>query len=79
MIDIIALQALFGASIPISKKLLSYSPPFFLAGSRLFLAGIVLLAYNQFYKKRNYKKLESIYLPKQSKHPFYCFEKVLNA
>ncbi|MBN4082949.1 GNAT family N-acetyltransferase [bacterium AH-315-A23] len=33
----------------------------------------------QFYKKRNYKKLESIYLPKQSKHPFYCFEKVLNA
>lgn len=32
-----------------------------------------------FYKKRNYKKLENIYFPKQSKHPFYCYEKVLNA
>ncbi len=33
----------------------------------------------QFYKKRNYKILEAIYLPKQSKHPFYCFEKIINA
>ncbi len=53
MIDIVVLQALFGTSIPISKQLLSYCAPFFLAGSRLFLAGIVLIAYNQFYKKRS--------------------------
>ena len=32
-----------------------------------------------FYKKRNYTKLEAIYFPKQSKHPFYCFEKIINA
>lgn len=33
----------------------------------------------KFYEKRNYIKLESIYFPNQSKHPFYCYEKVLNA
>lgn len=32
-----------------------------------------------FYEKRNYVKLESIYFPKQSKFPFYCYEKVLDA
>ncbi|WP_456422587.1 GNAT family N-acetyltransferase [Lutibacter sp.] len=32
----------------------------------------------KFYKKRNYKKLETIYFYNQSKFPFYCFEKVLN-
>ena len=52
MIDIVALQALFGTSIPISKKLLQYAPPFFLAGSRLFLAGVILLCYSCLYKKK---------------------------
>lgn len=32
----------------------------------------------QFYEKRNYIKLESIYFPNQSEFPFYCYEKVLN-
>jgi ribosomal protein S18 acetylase RimI-like enzyme len=32
----------------------------------------------QFYEKRNYIKLASIYLPNQSEFPFYCYEKVLN-
>ena len=32
----------------------------------------------EFYEKRNYVKLESIYFPKQSELPFYCYEKVLN-
>ena len=32
----------------------------------------------EFYEKRNYVKLESIYFPKQSEFPFYCYEKVLN-
>ena len=32
-----------------------------------------------FYEKRNYTKLEVIYFPNQSEHPFYCYEKVLNA
>lgn len=33
----------------------------------------------EFYEKRNYIKLESIYFPNQSEYPFYCYEKVLNA
>ncbi len=31
----------------------------------------------KFYKKRNYKKLESINFPNQSEFPFFCFEKIL--
>lgn len=31
-----------------------------------------------FYEKRNYTRLENIYFPNQSEHPFYCYEKVLN-
>lgn len=30
----------------------------------------------KFYETRGYQKLESIYFPKQSKHPFYCYELV---
>ncbi len=32
----------------------------------------------EFYKKRNYIQLDAIYFPKQSEHPFYCFEKIMN-
>ncbi len=32
----------------------------------------------KFYEKRGYIKLESIFFPNQSVHPFYCYEKVLN-
>ena len=32
----------------------------------------------KFYEKRGYIKLESIFFPNQSAHPFYCYEKVLN-
>ncbi len=32
----------------------------------------------KFYETRNYKRLESIYFPKQSEFPFYCYELVLN-
>ncbi|PVW15229.1 GNAT family N-acetyltransferase [Marixanthomonas spongiae] len=30
----------------------------------------------KFYKARGYQKLSSIYFPKQSEHPFYCYELV---
>lgn len=30
-----------------------------------------------FYERRNYKRLGSIYFPKQSEHPFYCYELIL--
>ncbi|MFD1292995.1 GNAT family N-acetyltransferase [Lutibacter holmesii] len=32
----------------------------------------------QFYKQQNYTQLGAIYFPKQSEHPFYCFEKIVN-
>ena len=51
MIDIVALYALFGTSLPMSKILLVYSPPIFLAGIRLFVAGLILLAFNHFRQK----------------------------
>lgn len=31
----------------------------------------------KFYKLRGYNKLGEIYFPKQSKHPFYCYELIL--
>lgn len=31
----------------------------------------------KFYERRGYKRLGNIYFPKQSEHPFYCYEKVL--
>lgn len=31
----------------------------------------------RFYEARGYQQLESIYFPKQSEHPFYCYEKLL--
>jgi len=30
----------------------------------------------KFYETRGYKRLGNIYFPKQSKHPFYCYELV---
>lgn len=30
-----------------------------------------------FYKKRGYQQLEDVYFPKQSLHPFHCYELVL--
>lgn len=32
---------------------------------------------HKFYELRGYKRLENIYFPKQSEHPFYCYELVL--
>lgn len=31
----------------------------------------------KFYELRGYKKLDEIYFPKQSEHPFYCYELIL--
>ncbi|MDD7886093.1 GNAT family N-acetyltransferase [Flavivirga sp. 57AJ16] len=31
----------------------------------------------KFYEQRGYKRLGNIYFPKQSKHPFYCYELIL--
>jgi len=52
VIDVVVLHALFGTSLPISKYLLQFSPPFFLAGIRMFVAGLLLLVFNYFRKKQ---------------------------
>ena len=31
----------------------------------------------KFYERRGYRRLGSIYFPKQSEHPFYCYELIL--
>jgi len=31
----------------------------------------------RFYEARGYKRLGTIYFPKQSEHPFYCYEKLI--
>ncbi|TGV03491.1 GNAT family N-acetyltransferase [Flavivirga rizhaonensis] len=31
----------------------------------------------KFYEHRGYKRLGNIYFPKQSKHPFYCYELII--
>lgn len=31
----------------------------------------------KFYEQRGYKRLESVYFPKQSEFPFYCYELIL--
>lgn len=31
----------------------------------------------KFYEVRGYQRLENIYFPKQSEHPFYCYEKLV--
>lgn len=32
---------------------------------------------NVFYQKRGYKKLGDVYFPKQSEHPFHCYELIV--
>lgn len=33
----------------------------------------------RFYENRGYQRLEDVYFPKQSEHPFHCFELVLQS
>lgn len=49
---IFLLYALFATSFPISKMLLTYTPPIFLTAIRMIIAGSCLLAYQLLYKKR---------------------------
>jgi drug/metabolite transporter (DMT)-like permease len=48
MILIILLYALFATSFSMGKILLQYSPPIFLNGCRMFIAGSILLTYQYF-------------------------------
>lgn len=52
MVEIIALYALWGSSIPMSKKLLEYASPFVVAPVRMLAAGLLLLLLNLIRKKK---------------------------
>lgn len=52
MIEIFALHALWGSSIPMSKHLLSFASPFLLTPLRMIVAGFVLFLIN-FIRKKN--------------------------
>lgn len=51
---VILLYALFGSVFTIGKTGLEFSQPFFLVGSRMFLAGILILAYVYFFKRNDF-------------------------
>lgn len=53
MIEIIAVQALFGSSIPISKKLLSFAPPIWLTGIRMTIAGSLLMIFTMLWQRKS--------------------------
>ncbi len=52
---VILLFALFASLFGLSKATLAYSEPFFLIGSRMFLAGLLLLAHQFIYNRKNIK------------------------
>jgi ribosomal protein S18 acetylase RimI-like enzyme len=66
----------------VARKLLDFSETF--AQNNKY-ASIRLDTFSQnkrnqkIYEQRGYVKLEDIYFPKQSEHPFHCYEKLLNA
>ncbi len=51
---VILLFALFASLFGISKATLEYSEPFFLIGSRMFFAGILLLAHQFIWNRKNF-------------------------
>ncbi len=52
MFEIFALHALWGSSIPMSKKLLEFASPFLLTPIRMLVAGFILLFINVMRKKK---------------------------
>lgn len=51
---VLVLFALFASLFTLSKTALDYSEPFFLIGSRMTFAGILLLAHQYFFNKENF-------------------------
>ena len=52
MFSMVALQALWASSIPMSKIALQFTSPVFLTASRMLIAGALLLFYEQFFTKQ---------------------------
>ncbi|MBP6217932.1 MAG: DMT family transporter [Oligoflexales bacterium] len=54
MIQVVFLFAMFASIFGLSKASLEYSEPYFLVGSRMLLAGVLLLGYRAFIKPREF-------------------------
>ena len=54
MSNIFLLYALFASVFTISKTALDYSQPLFLVGSRMLLAGLILIGYQTFVSKEKF-------------------------
>ncbi len=54
MLLISLLQAIFGTSIPLGKMLLGFTSPIFLAGLRMFLAGVILIGYSYIFQRQHF-------------------------
>lgn len=61
MFYILLLYALFASVFTIAKTGLEYTQPFFLIGTRMILAGVVLLAYQKFVQKESFKFNQAIW------------------
>lgn len=59
MFFVILLYLLFASVFTTSKVALEYSAPFFLVGSRMLVAGLLLLGYQYFFKKEFHLKKKS--------------------
>lgn len=58
---VILLYAMFGSLFVISKGTLDYSEPFFFIGSRMFVAGLILLLHQFIWNRKQFKiKLEHV-------------------
>lgn len=60
---VILLFALFASLFTLSKTALNYSEPFFLIGSRMFIAGVVLLAHQYLFNRAQFKVKTKQLLP----------------
>jgi drug/metabolite transporter (DMT)-like permease len=58
MIFLILLQLLFSIAFIIFKKSMPYGPPFFLVGTRLIIAGIILLVAQYFLNRKSFSLLK---------------------
>lgn len=54
MLFVFLLYALFASVFTIAKTGLEYTQPFFLVGSRMMLAGVIMLAYQFFFKRSEF-------------------------
>jgi drug/metabolite transporter (DMT)-like permease len=55
MTFIILMYALWASSMPISKYMLRFSSPLFLAGARFFVSGVAIFAYQYFWNRGSFK------------------------